>query len=185
MNRIELILMTIFCTVLMAQCTSPVQETPERFSIVEKQLEIWDIGAQQVLDIAAAMPEDKMNYRPHDSLMTFAQQLIHIGQSSEFITNAFLKDIPRPKNRQRINADSMSKAEVIAYVKEKLQVARNNMEGMSNKQLTTEEVTSFVGNKMYRLEGLLLAHDHLTNHRAKANLYLRLVNIKPPKWRYY
>lgn len=116
-------------------------------SIADRQVKVWDVAIQQVMDIADAMPEDKYNYRPHDSLMTFAEQLVHIGQSSVFITNAFLKDIPRPKVRQKISADSMNKTEVMAYVKEQLEKARTNMSGMTNDQLTNEEVTSFIGNK--------------------------------------
>lgn len=154
-------------------------------SIADRQVKVWDVAVRQVMDIADAMPADKYNFRPHDSVMTFAEQLVHIGQTSVFITNAFLKDIPRPKVRQKISADSMNKTEVMAYVKEQLAKARTNISGMTNDQLTNEEVTSFVGNKMSRLEGMLLAHDHLTNHKAKANLYLRMVDIKPPKWMYY
>lgn len=173
-----------------SQCKEAAQQTntaaaASGTSIADRQVKVWDVAIQQVMDIADAMPEDKYNYSPHDSLMTFAEQLVHIGQSSVFITNAFLKDIPRPKVRQKISADSMSKTEVMAYVKEQLEKARTNMSGMTNDQLTNEEVTSFIGNKMSRLEGMMLAHDHLTNHKAKANLYLRMVNVTPPKWKYY
>lgn len=168
-----------------ADHTAAATTTQASTSIADRQVKVWDVAVQQVMDIADAMPADKYNFRPHDSVMTFAEQLVHIGQTSVFITNAFLKDIPRPKVRQKISADSMNKTEVMAYVKEQLAKARTNMSGMTNDQLTNEEVTSFVGNKMSRLEGMLLAHDHLTNHKAKANLYLRMVDIKPPKWMYY
>jgi len=55
---------------------------------------------------------------------------------------------------------------------------------MSDEQLT-ESIKSFSGNDMTRMEGLLLVHDHLTNHKAKANLYVRISGNEPPAYRYY
>mgnify|MGYP003886721945 FL=1 len=79
----------------------------------------------------------------------------------------------------------MTKEDLKAFVKARLEVARENIAGMSNDQLLHEEVKSYMGNTMTRLEGMMFAHDHLTNHKAKANLYIRIAGIRPPTYRYY
>lgn len=175
----------LLAALLLTQCNDVEKEKAPSYTIAQEQIEVWDVAIAQVLELADAMPDELLNYRPHDSMRSFAEQLIHIGQSSEIITNLFLKDIPRPENVPAINAEEMTKADIKSYIKEKLEIARATMASMSNKQLLEEEVTSFSGNKMTRLEGMQFVHDHLTNHKAKANLYMRLAGQIPPKYKYY
>ena len=52
-------------------------------------------------------------------------------------------------------------------------------------EVFTEEIKSFGGNQMSRLEGMLTVHDHMTNHKAKANLYVRISGNTPPSYKYY
>ncbi len=185
MKQARSILLALTMGSIFTQCKEAPQQKEPEYTIAKKQVAVWDVAIEQVLELADAMPDELMNYRPHDSMRSFAEQLIHIGQSSEIITNMFLKDIPRPEQVPTINASSMSKADVKSYVKEKLEIARATMASMNNQQLLEEEVTSFSGNTMTRLEGMQFVHDHLTNHKAKANLYIRLAGQIPPKYKYY
>ena len=38
------------------------------------------------------------------------------------------------------------------------------------------------GNTVSRAFALFYVQDHMANHRAKANLYLRMNNIQPPEY---
>ncbi|MEZ5018208.1 MAG: DinB family protein [Flavipsychrobacter sp.] len=185
MNYAKSLLLLLSLSLLFTQCKEQQEQKAPSYTIAQEQIEVWDVAIEQVLELADAMPDELMNFRPHDSMRSFAEQLIHIGQSSEIITNLFLKDIPRPDNVPVINAANMTKADIKSYIKEKLEIARATMASMSNKELLNEEVTSFAGNKMTRLEGMQFVHDHLTNHKAKANLYMRLAGQIPPKYKYY
>ena len=78
----------------------------------------------------------------------------------------------------------MSKDEIKSMVKANLDETWEIMSSMSDEQLD-EEIKSFSGNTMTRREGLMLVHDHLTNHKAKANLYVRISGNTPPSYRYY
>lgn len=155
------------------------------YSIAEEHVKVWDIAIEQVMELVDSMPETQLNYRPDDTIRTFAEQLVHIGMSSEMITGMFLKDKPRPEKMPEVNAAEMTKDELKAFVRERLENARTTIASMSNEQLLNEKVTSYMNHEMSRLEGLMFAHDHLTNHKAKANLYIRLVGQRPPHYRYY
>ncbi len=154
------------------------------YHFVEGHAPVWDEAIAQVMELADAMPEDYYTYKPHDSVRTFAEQLVHIGASSKVIVNMFLKDIQPDGPPPDMDVSAMTKAEIVAFVKTNLEETGDIMKSMSDEQLA-EKIKSFSGNEMTRLEGLLLVHDHLTNHKGKANLYVRISGNDPPSYRYY
>ena len=180
-----IVVMAAFLT----NCTqsNPVAESTEpegpTYNFVEGHAPVWNEAIAQVLELAESMPEDSYSFTPHDSVRTFAQQLLHIGGASIVIANLFLKDI-QPEGPPQDPEVDMSKEEIIALVKQNLEETWDIMKSMSDEQLD-EEVKSFAGNAMTRREGLMFVHDHLTNHKAKANLYVRISGNEPPSYRYY
>ncbi len=171
---------TTYCSQPPAQ--DKIEEGPS-YKIAEGHALVWDEAIKQILELAEAMPEEGYSFKPHDSVMTFAEQLVHIGGSSNFIANKYLMDtVPQSPE---VNSAEMSKAEIAQFVESSLKQVGEVIKSMSDQQLLDEQVESFSGNKMSRLEGLLLTHDHLTNHKAKANLYVRISGNEPPKYRYY
>lgn len=176
-------------TMLFSYCTPP-SDTAQAEEVaapthafVEDHALVWDEAIKQIEEIAEAMPEDMYDYKPHDSVMTFAEQLMHIGNSSKVLANMFLKDI-QPSDSPAMDANSMSKAEIKEAVKANLVEAGEIMKSMTDEQLQ-EEVKSFSGKSMTRQQGLLFVHDHLTNHKGQANLYVRVSGNEPAQYRYY
>lgn len=161
-----------------------VAETPS-YSIVEQHELVWKQAIAQLLEMADAMPEDRYDYKPHDSLKTFSGQLAHIAGSSKVIANMFLKDIKPAGPPPDMDLSGISREDLKNMVSTSLNEAWDIIKTTSNDQLLNETTTSFSGNKMSRLEGMMIIHDHLTNHKAKANLYIRMSGISPPKYRYY
>lgn len=161
------------------------QENTPTYKIVEGHAVVWTEAIAQVMELADAMPEDQYNFRPHDSVRSFAEQLVHIGGSSKVIANMFLKDVKPDGPPPEMDVSEMSKEDVKNMIKTSLDETWEIMKGMSDQQLLDEETQSFSGNKISRLEGMLLVHDHLTNHKAKANLYVRISGNEPPSYRYY
>ncbi|MEK6480184.1 DinB family protein [Catalinimonas sp. 4WD22] len=162
--------------------TSEVADTT--YTFVEAQAPIWEEAIAQIEELADAMPEDNYDYRPHDSVMTFSEQLIHIGGSSKVMANMFLKDEQPSGPPPEMDASAMSKDEVVEYVVTNLREAGDIMSSVSDEALQ-EETQSFSGRSITRMQGLLMIHDHLTNHKAKANLYVRVSGNTPPNYRYY
>ncbi len=192
MKRILMIVVLVAGTIVFTNWTQQsasnegdLQEGNEQtYHFVEGHAPVWDAAIAQVMELADAMPEDYYTYKPHDSIRTFAEQLVHIGGSSKFIANMFLKDIRPEGPPPQMDVAAMSKAEIVEFVKTSLEETGEIMKSMSDEQLA-EKIKSFSGNEMTRLEGLLLVHDHLTNHKGKANLYVRISGNDPPGYRYY
>lgn len=155
------------------------------YSIAEEHVKVWDVALEQILELIDSMPGDRLNFTPDDTLRTFSEQIVHIGISSQMIMNLFLKDVPRPEKMPEVNAAEMTKEDLKTFITDQMNKVRATIAGMSNDQLLNEKVTSYMDHEMTRLEGMMFAHDHLTNHKAKANLYIRLVGQRPPGYRYY
>jgi uncharacterized damage-inducible protein DinB len=193
--KLPVIITTIASAALvLAYCTSPAtkekvevveEKTAPSYSIVEQHEGPWKEAIAQLMDLADAMPEDMYDYKPHDSLKTFAGQLAHIAGSSKVIANMFLKDIKPSAPPADVDVAAMSKEELKQMVTDQLNETWDIIKTMSDEQLLNEKVTSFAGNQITRLEGLWVVHDHLTNHKAKANMYVRVSGNKPPNYRYY
>ena len=88
------------------------------------------------------------------------------------------------KKFEEPSVEGMSKADLIKMIDESLSNVTKNIASLTEEQLN-EEVTTFTGNKMPKSQMVIFIQDHLTNHRAKANLYIRMNDIKPPRYGYY
>lgn len=187
LTMVAILVMTAILTNCSQSNPAVESEEPEgpTYNFVEGHAPVWNEAIAQIMELAESMPEDSYDFTPHDSVRTFAQQLLHIGGSSVMIANMFLKDImPEGEGPPPDPEVDMSKEEIIASVKQNLEDTWEIMKSMSDQQLD-EEIKSFSGNTMSRREGLLLVHDHLTNHKGKANLYVRISGNEPPSYRYY
>ncbi|MDF9796204.1 putative damage-inducible protein DinB [Catalinimonas alkaloidigena] len=190
MKTMKPLLSIVLGAFLFTYCTP--QEAPSEttetagpsYTFVEAQAPVWEEAIAQIEELANAMPEDMYDYKPHDSVRTFAEQLLHIGGSSKVIANMFLKDVQPSGPPPEMDASSMSKDEVVEYVLTNLREAGEIMSSVSDDALK-EETQSFSGRTITRMQGMLLVHDHLTNHKAKANLYVRISGNNPPDYRYY
>ncbi|MEM9326947.1 MAG: DinB family protein [Bacteroidota bacterium] len=186
---IRFLTISITLALLIIQCAPGGKEeqlkTTPTYKIVEGHAPVWEGAIAQLLAMADSMPEDMYTYRPHDSIQTFAEQLIHIAQSSKVIANRFLKDVRPEGPAPAIDASQITRADLKALLKTSLRETWDIVETMSDDQLLHETCESFSGNTMSRLEGLLFVQDHLTNHKSKANLYIRVSGHQPPSYRYY
>ena len=187
MKFIKYLSILITCALLFTMCNQAKNSdatTESSFKIAMDHAKVWDEAIKQVMELADAMPDSMISYKPHDSVRTFAEQLIHIGGSSKVICDLYLKDVPPPSQNPDMDANAMTKEEIKKWVSEQMSAVKDSILTMSDEALQ-EEITSFGGNKMSRLEGMLTVHDHMTNHKAKANLYVRISGNQPPSYRYY
>lgn len=145
-------------------------------------LPVWTTSTNIAVQVAEAMPEDLYDFKPNDSSMTFREQIIHIGFTSYFLTAYFTQE-EKPEYNEPDMAGK-SKDEVVAYLKENIAKATAMIAEQTDAQMK-EEVQAFSGEMMKRYMTIYFVQDHLTNHRAKANLYIRINNIKPPEYGFF
>jgi uncharacterized damage-inducible protein DinB len=180
---VHFLLLTMFSIVFYAfNYTTSTAPTEEVSSFQSEHAPVWKEAIAQVMEVAEAMPEEHYSYQPTAKSKTFAEQLVHIGFASEKIANFYLKGLK--SDTVPPVANEMSKAAIKNYLTQKLNSASTIISSISAEDLEAE-ITSFAGNKMSKKQAILFIHDHVTNHRAKANLYIRMNGIDPPKYRYY
>jgi uncharacterized damage-inducible protein DinB len=127
------------------------------------------------LKVADAMPASDYDFKLTKPQMSFAEQMAHIGESMDYFLSVFTGEKPNPAK-----PSSMSKADVMAYVKAQYDKA---IESVS--KLTPEQIEkSYKGGEgsMSGLTTLIAMLEHAAHHRASAEMYLRAKGIKPPSY---
>ncbi|XOV94321.1 MAG: DinB family protein [Bacteroidota bacterium] len=173
------IITTFFVIITIALYAEGGKEAKSSFG--KNFLPIWEVSTNNALDVAKAMPEDLYNYKPNDSSKTFAEQLVHIATSTEGLMKRFVTGEGGGSNP---NASEMSKAEIIELMQNSFAAATDVVAGMTEEQ-ANETIKVFGGKEVTRYIAVMFVQDHLANHRAKANLYIRINDIVPPRYSFF
>ena len=152
----------------------------DQSSFSESYLPIWMAAKEQALLVARAMPEEKYSYRPTDVSKTFAEQMIHIGYTSLWVTELFIAE--EQKAYAEPKAAGMNKQQIIDMIENNFNAAAEIIRNTSD---WDAQVNSFTGKTFSKMQAINSVQDHLTNHRAKANLYVRMNGEEPPAYGYY
>ena len=157
-------------------------QTEPKSEFAKDFLPVWNTSTNIAIQVAEAMPENLYDFKPNDSSMTFRQQLIHLGYTSYFLMDYFTQDSEFDYDEPDMS--DKCKAEIVAYLKGNFKKASELFCSLSDAQMK-EEVKAFNGEMLKRYMTIYFVQDHLTNHRAKANLYIRINNIKPPEYGFF
>ena len=145
-------------------------------------LSTWQRAAQFTLEVAEAMPASKYDFRPQQGVMTFKEHLIHIIHGCFYQTSSFItqKD---PPIKSRLKADQLSREEVIEWLRKALTYVETHLSKLSDTEMN-QIAENFWGQDPTPKSGIfLLMRDHMTHHRGMMVLYLRMNDIKPPRYR--
>jgi len=142
-------------------------------TLVKEMVAGWQRAATDIIDVAEAMPEEKYAYKPTPEVSTFREQLVHLaGATQRFIDTA--------KGTKSEPGHPMTKAEVIALLKQTLQTGQEMLGALTDAQLL-EQVKFPFGNRMVTRftfwQGPLY---QVRNHHGQLVVYLRLNGIVPP-----
>lgn len=176
MKQFVIVLITLFSTTLIF-CQ---QESEPKTEFTKMYLPIWLEAQLHCLEVAEAMPEELYRYKPTPESKSFAEQMVHIGYTIELLTKRYVQGMEVKPNTP--DASTMSKTEIISLLKNGFTYTTNVIKTVEKSKLDETCVMYHSGNTVSRAFAFFYVQDHLTNHRAKANLYLRLNNIKPPEY---
>jgi len=76
----------------------------------------------------------------------------------------------------------MTKAEIIKLMEEGFDYTTEVIYSINQSQLDETTVMYHSGNTVSRAFALFYVQDHMANHRAKSNLYVRMKGIEPPEY---
>ncbi len=176
MNKRILLLSLLGVTWLVAGQEPQTPKTP----FTEMYLPVWLEAREHCLEVARAMPDSLYSYRPTPISKTFGEQMVHIAYTVELLTKRYVEGrevIPGPPD-----ASSMDKARIIAMLEAGFDYTTEVIYSLDQSQLDQTCVMYHSGNTVSRAFALFYVQDHMANHRAKANLYLRLCGIEPPEY---
>ena len=132
-------------------------------------------SANEILDVAEAMPAEKYGYKPTPEMSSFGDQLVHVAG----ITQRFI-DTAKGTKTEAAPHGSMTKPEVIALLKKTFQGAQEMITPLTDAQLAEPVKFPFGDRTVTRAtfwQGPLF---QIRNHYGQLVVYLRMNGIVPP-----
>lgn len=170
------LIIIIFCS--LSLCSQELEEPNTEFS--KMYLPVWQEAKMHCLQVANAMPENLYTYRPTAESKSFAEQMVHIGYTIELLTKRYVEGLEVKPNSP--DASKMTKQDIITLLEKGFDYTTNVIVTIKQEKLDETCVMYHSGNTVSRAFALFYVQDHMANHRAKSNLYLRMNNIKPPEY---
>lgn len=174
----KIILLVIF--VGLAGVLSAQGERIPKTPFTKMYLPVWQEARKHCLEVARAMPDSLYTFKPTPVSKTFAEQMVHIGYTVELLTQRYVEGKEVTPNAP--DAASMTRAEIITLLEKGFDYTTEVIYTIDQRQLDETCVMYHSGNTVSRAFALFYVQDHMANHRAKANLYLRLCGIVPPEY---
>jgi uncharacterized damage-inducible protein DinB len=171
-NQKVFLLMAMVIAVIMLSGTVQAQNNLTEF--VAK----WENGKQFTLETVDKMPDNLLAYKPHESAMSFTDQIVHLSAAMAGMSQRFLNG---DKPSFDLSAKPTSKAEIKAFVANCYDYVKATASKLSDAQMA--ETVDVFGNSATRRQALALIDDHTTHHRGAAISYIRSNGIEPPRFR--
>ena len=153
-------------------------------NIKSQLLKEWQRAKQYTLEYLDAMPKEKYDFKPQDSIRTFSQQMLHLADDIDIMVSYGTgkkrkwagQNIEKSISAQ--SADSVNYLVTAAY--DFAIEAIGNLEA-----LKLEEKIKVKKFEETRFAWLLKAFEHQTHHRGQTTIYIRLLGIRPPPERLF
>lgn len=172
-----LTLLTIFCVIRFG---SAQHDSLPKTEFTKMYLPVWEEAVSHCLEVAEAMPEELFSYRPTEISKTFGQQMVHIAAATKLLTQRYVQGMEVTPDTP--DASVMDKSSIIALLRENFGYTRRVIQTIDQQQLDETCTMYHSGNVVSRAFALFYVQDHMANHRAKSNLYLRMNGIEPPAY---
>lgn len=171
----------IFVLVFNIAASSYAQTVQEpKTDFTKMYLPVWLEAKRHCMDVAKAMPEELYNYKPTAVSKTFGEQMVHIATASELLTKRYVQGMDVKPNTP--DATKMTKAEILKLIEHSFDYTTKVIYSAEQKLLDETCKMYHSGNIVSRAFAFFYVQDHMANHRAKSNLYLRMNNIPPPEY---
>ena len=173
--HVQIIVLFVFAFVGHGQ-----KEKFPKTTFTEMYLPVWQTAAEHCLEVANAMPEELYTYKPTEISKTFGEQMVHIGYTVELLTKRYVQGMEVKPNTP--DASQMTKEEIIELMENGFAYVTQVIYELDQKQIDETCVMYHSGNTVSRAFALFYVQDHMNNHRAKANLYIRMNDLQPPEY---
>lgn len=176
--RTSTVVLLLATASLMAQVATPAQ--PRDISQV---MDFWITNTEQLLVPAAdAMPEAKYSFAPSNGeftgVRTFAEQVKHLAAANYQLAAATLDEQPPPgTDHETAPLSVKTKVQVMDYLKGSFTSLHRAAAALN--EVNMDDPIPSKGNRT-RVQMLIDALVHSSNHYGQMVVYLRMNNIVPP-----
>ena len=169
----ELSMRCIVCLFSLVVVTSPVhaQQPQQPGNIRDVLMGGWNHIGGKVVKLAEEFPEDKYEYKPVDTVRSFADVLRHVAFWNEYVAKAARGEKPDGRQNELPKAQFATKAAIVAALKSSLAMAASEL----NKSAPTPEPQAA------RLWMSFISHS--SEHYGQLVVYLRMNGLVPPETR--
>lgn len=115
--------------------TNQAQTTMEEF------MEKWENSKQFTLEVVEKMPDNLLDYRPHESAMSFKEQMTHVGGSIAGLSEGFMLGT---SPGFALDAKPKSKEEIKKFISDCYDYGKATISSLTVAQLS-EEIDTFAG----------------------------------------
>ena len=150
----------------------------------------WERAKAYTQEYLDAMPADKYDFQPIDSIRSFAQQMLHLAQATAgmaffgtgYQNNAIQIMFLKPPQVFEKSVSIQSKDSVAHYVNTSYDFMIKAIKYMDFAKMNEVVTQDLPGGKRSatRLGWLLKAFEHQTHHRGQCTVYLRVSGVRPP-----
>src|SRR5690554_2345704 len=145
---------------------------------MEEFMQKWESGRTFTLEVVDKMPDNLLDYRPHESAMSFKEQVTHVAGSVAGLSQNFMLGA---EPTFKMDAKPETREELKQFINDCYDYGKATISKLTEAQLA-EEIDTFAG-KVTRRQMLGLIDDHATHHRGAAVSYIRSNGIDPPAFR--
>ena len=168
---------------LFSTFTSPLFAQKNVF--IKEYLERFEKSKEYLILVAESMPEDKYEFKATPELMSFAENLMHIGWAMDWHSQSLMggREARDWNTDTELKVDKKSKKEMIATINKTFDKTIEFISDFDINKL--EERLDYFGANRTKRQILLLLSDHITHHRGQMLIYMRLNGLKPPRYVLY
>jgi uncharacterized damage-inducible protein DinB len=144
----------------------------------------FDIEMANTRRTLERIPEDKMNWQPHEKSMTLARLAGHVAELPWFATTTLATDSLNLSSGEFKPLIATSRRQVLDAFDEKAAEARGAIAGASDEHWMKPWSLEFQGKTIFTMPRVAVVRsmmlNHIIHHRAQLGVYLRLNNIPVP-----
>ncbi len=141
----------------------------------------WRVEKQYSLAVIEAMPKEHFDFKPTPAQRSFGGQLAHYSYANCSYFEQFGKSMQRPETPDETTPETLR-----AFLTESYSYVENVLLALTEEDFTRRDIP------MGRMplpnhtaqDIFLRAYMHSAHHRGSVVVYLRLVGVEPPRWRF-
>src|SRR5215470_17807468 len=198
MRNLKLFAFLVIASTLLAaaqqKTASPAATPPAMSPLRQEILAGFELGAQESLALAKAVPEDKYSWRPMEGVRSFGEVFMHMAGSTLLfgsmtgmkvpdgpahdLATVYMKRGFEMPELFAAEAAVKDKAKVLEIMEQSFQIGRDMIRNMPEADL--DKSISFFGRPMTQRGLLIFMGNHLNQHVGQAIAYARVNHIVPP-----